>query len=137
VPQIWDAGLQLFIDRIIGSPLQPIREHVLNAVLRQLRLERDGHPINRSTTKGAIEVYRNLADRDGSSVFEKELEPSILRETETYYKLEGETLISSCSAPDYLRRVRSRNFSATVYLILYSGRGSPANRATAIVSLFP
>lgn len=105
VPQIWDAGLQLFIDRIIGSPLYPVQQHVLNAVLRQLRLERDGYPTNRSAIKGAIEVYRNLTDQDNASVFTRELEPHILKETEIYYKLEGETLICSCSAPEYLRRV--------------------------------
>lgn len=109
MPQIWDAGLQLFIDRIIGSPIYPIQQHVLNAVLRQLRLERDKHPINRSTIKGAIEVYRNLTNRDNTSVFKNELEPSILRETEAYYRLEGETLISSCNAPEYLCRVREHD----------------------------
>jgi cullin 3 len=121
VPQIWDAGLQLFIDRIIGSPIYPIRQHVLNAVLRQLRLERDGYAVNRSTIKGAIEVYRNLTNHDNASVFKKELEPSILRETEAYYRLEGETLISSCSAPEYLRKVRGRTCLVNLYLTTYSG----------------
>lgn len=79
---------------------------MLAAVLRQIRLERDGYPVNRSAIKGAIEVYRNLSDnQENTSVFRKELEPSILRETESYFKLEGETLISSCNAPEYLRRV--------------------------------
>lgn len=107
VPQIWDAGLQLFIERIIRSPLYSIQQHMLSAVLRQIRLERDGYPVNRSAIKGCIEVYRSLNEKDGQSVYKRELEPSILKETERYFKLEGETLISSCNASEYLRRVSS------------------------------
>lgn len=106
VPPIWDAGLQLFIDRIIRSPLHAIRHHLLATVLRLIRLERDGYPVNRSSVKGCVDVYRQLIDQGGNTtVFKKELEPSILQESNTYYKNEGETLLETCDAPEYLRRV--------------------------------
>ncbi|KAF8309915.1 Cullin-domain-containing protein [Clavulina sp. PMI_390] len=123
VPQILDAGLQLFIDHIIRSPTLPIRQHMLSAILRQLRLERDGYPVNRSAIKEAIEVYRNLNDQGDSSanasVFKKELEPSIFRETDSYYKEEGNTLIASCNAPEYLQRVEGRLQSESQRCSLY------------------
>lgn len=66
---------------------------MLSAILRQIRLERDGFAVNRSAIKEAIEVYRNLTDGNQlANVFKVELERHILEETETYYKLEGENL---------------------------------------------
>lgn len=108
VPPIWDAGLQLFLDRIIRSPLHPIRQHLRNTILRLIRLERDGYPVNRSAIKGCIDIYRQLVDQGGTvAVFKTELEPSILEESDLYYKKEGEFLLETCDAPEYLRRVRS------------------------------
>ena len=107
VPVIWDAGLQHFIERIIRSPVYPIRQHLLTSILRQIRLERDGYPVNRSAVKSCIDVYRQLRDtRTNASVFKVELESKILEESEQYYKHEGEHLIETCDAAQYLSRVR-------------------------------
>lgn len=46
-----------------------------------------------------------MESADATTVYRKELEPSILRETEAYYKAEGERLVTSCNAAEYLRRV--------------------------------
>ena len=50
--------MQLFLDRIIHSPLYVIRRHVLATLQQQIRLERDGYPVNRSAIKGCVDVYQ-------------------------------------------------------------------------------
>lgn len=39
------------------------------------------------------------------TIYKKEFEPVFLRESEAFYQAEGERLIASCDAPEYLRRV--------------------------------
>ncbi len=98
--------MQLFILRIIRSPLYVIRRHVLATLHQQIRLERDGYPVNRSAIKGCVDVYRDLIDEKTSiSIFKTEIELQILEESEAYYKREGECMLDTCDAPEFLRRV--------------------------------
>lgn len=128
VPVINDAGLQHFLDRIIRSPVHSIRQHLLSTVLCQIRLERDGYPINRSAVKGCIDVFRTLKDpRDVSNAYKLELEPDILRESEEFYRKEGEELLATCDAPEYLRRVRN--------ILQYSHFGPVLSRAPGRTSV--
>ncbi|KAF8340363.1 Cullin-domain-containing protein [Cantharellus anzutake] len=120
VPMIWDAGMQLFLDRIIRSPLYAVHRHMLSTLQQQIRLERDGYPVNRSAIKGSIDVYRELIDGGlNVTVFKKEMEPPILEESETYYKREGEQLLDTCDAPEFLRRVEGRLESERVRASYY------------------
>ncbi|KAF9519697.1 hypothetical protein BS47DRAFT_1370678 [Hydnum rufescens UP504] len=86
VPPIWDAGLQL----IFGVQFCDL-----------IRLERDGYPVNKSAIKGCI-------DGGSITVFRTELEPGILEESDSYYKNEGDFLLETCDAPEYLRRAEDR-----------------------------
>lgn len=45
-------------------------------------------------------------DGDGLPVYKRDLEPAILRESEAFYQGEGDKLLESCDASEYLRRVR-------------------------------
>ncbi|KAF7327731.1 CULLIN-2 domain-containing protein [Mycena kentingensis (nom. inval.)] len=105
VPEIWDAGLNLFLKHIIRPP---IKTHLIAAILRQVQFERDGYVVNQSGIKGCVDVFITLHDDAGKSVYTRDLEPSLLRESEEFYKLEGERLVQSCDAPEYLRRVEGR-----------------------------
>jgi len=42
---------------------------------------------------------------DGPSVYKRDLEPAILRDSEAFYQGEGNKLLETCDAPEYLRRV--------------------------------
>lgn len=65
--------------------------------------------INRSAVKECVDVLMQLrVDGDGSSVYKCYLEPAILRESESFYKGEGDRLLESCDAPEYLLRVSFR-----------------------------
>jgi len=103
VPEIIDAGLNLFLRRIVRPPM---KDHVFAAILSLLHIERDGYVINRSAATGCVDVLLQLSDNtDGTSVYKRDLEPLILRESEGFYKAEGERLMEACDASEYLRRV--------------------------------
>lgn len=62
--------------------------------------------INRSAVKECVDVLLQLrVDGEGSSVYKRDLEPAILRESESFYKGEADRLLESCDAPEYFRRV--------------------------------
>ncbi|THH18864.1 hypothetical protein EUX98_g8886 [Antrodiella citrinella] len=105
VPEIWDKGLLLFLKHII---LPPIDGHITSAILNQIQTERDGFVINRSAVKGCVDVLLQLSEPEGPSVYKQELEPALLKESEAFYRDEGEKLLETCSASEYLRRVESR-----------------------------
>ncbi|KDQ59266.1 hypothetical protein JAAARDRAFT_33992 [Jaapia argillacea MUCL 33604] len=106
VPEIWDAGLHRFLKHIIRPPIE---EHLVSAILKLVQIERDGYVINRSAVKGCVDVFLQLnEDKDGPSVYKRDLEPSVLRESEVFYAAEGRKLLDSCDAPEYLRRAEAR-----------------------------
>ncbi|KAJ7035018.1 Cullin-domain-containing protein [Mycena alexandri] len=105
VPEIWDAGLNLFLKHIIRPP---IKDHLVTAILTQIQFERDGYVVNRSAIKGCVDVFLTLEDANGIAVYKRDLEPALLKESQTFYEAEGFKLLQSCDAPEYLRRVESR-----------------------------
>ncbi|KII89964.1 hypothetical protein PLICRDRAFT_572234 [Plicaturopsis crispa FD-325 SS-3] len=106
VPEIYQAGLYLFHTHIIRSP---IKERLNSAILRQIRIERDGYVINRSAVKECVDVFLQLRSQtDDRPVYKRDLEPLILQESEAFYKAEGETLIDLCDSAEYLRRADVR-----------------------------
>ncbi|KAJ6619719.1 Cullin-domain-containing protein [Mycena sp. CBHHK59/15] len=105
VPEIWDAGLNLFLKHIIRPP---IKEHLVTAILNQIQFERDGYVVNRSAIKGCVDVFLTLEDSTGLTVYKRDLEPALLRESKAFYEAEGIKLLQSCDASEYLLRVESR-----------------------------
>lgn len=95
-------GLDLFLSQIFTPP---IKDPLIKAILNQVRHERDGDVIHRSTVKGAVDVFLSLyCDRDGSTVYKRDLEPVFLAESQDFYQKEGENLIATCDTPEFLRR---------------------------------
>ncbi|KAG8213020.1 Cullin family-domain-containing protein [Butyriboletus roseoflavus] len=128
VPEIWDAGLDLFLKYIVRPPIQ---DHVVSAVLTLIQIERDGYVISRSAVKECVDVLLQLAvDQDGKTVYKRDLEPAILSASEVFYKSEAQRLVSTCDAPEYLRRAEGRFVSETsrTHHYLYSQTGPPLLR---------
>ncbi|PIL35566.1 transcription factor [Ganoderma sinense ZZ0214-1] len=108
VPEIWDVGLLLFIKHIIRNPIEG---HVISAILTLIQTERDGYTINRSSVKGCVDVFLQLQDlstREALSIYRRDIEPAVLKESEVFYKKEGDRLLETCDAPEYLQRVEAR-----------------------------
>lgn len=130
MPTVWDLGLFLFLTHVVRSALHPIGPILLSSLLTQIRLDRDGETINRSIVKSCTDMLGDLSnashetitrigDREGGhpggmthadageSVYKTDFEGQFLVESSDYYRLEGERLLASCDAPEYLRKVRS------------------------------
>ncbi|EIM90785.1 Cullin-domain-containing protein [Stereum hirsutum FP-91666 SS1] len=106
VPEVIPAGQNLFLKHIIRPP---IKDHIISAILGLLRIERDGYVINRSAATGCVDVLLQLSNKnDTLSVYKEDLEPVILKETEGYYRAEGDRLLETCDASECLRRIDSR-----------------------------
>ncbi|KAH7913225.1 Cullin [Hygrophoropsis aurantiaca] len=106
VPEIYDAGLEIFLQHIICAP---IRDHVVSAILGLIQIERDGYVINRSSVKECVDVFLQLnVDNDDKTVYKRDLEPAVLQASEIFYSAEGQRLLESCDAPEYLQRVEAR-----------------------------
>ncbi|KAG1747209.1 Cullin [Suillus paluster] len=128
VPEIWDAGLDLFLKHIIRPPIQ---DHISSAVLSLIQIERDGYVISRSAVKECVDVLLQLSiDHDGKTVYKRDLEPAVLTASETFYSAEGKRLLETCDASEYLRRVEERLDSeqARTYHYLYSHTGVPLRK---------
>ncbi len=120
VPGTWELGRLLFREHIMRPS---IRDHLINAILNQIRFEREGYVINRSAVKGSVEVFTSLCIEDEkTTLYEEFLEPAILAESRAYYKAEGDRLLQLCDASAFLKRV-SNGFSYQVGLCdLFSRR---------------
>lgn len=106
VPDILKAGLILFQKEILNAQA-PIHTHLKSAILTQIRIEREGQGINRSAVKECVDVCLKLSvDIGGDSVYKRDIEPLVLKETEAFYTEEGSSLSASSSAGDYLTKVR-------------------------------
>ncbi|CAA7266848.1 unnamed protein product [Cyclocybe aegerita] len=115
VPATNDLGLQLFLKHIIRPP---IKENVMAAILNQIRHERNGYVIDRSTMKGCVDVYLSLeGDTHGATIYKLDLEPAVLKESETFYKREGEELLNSSTAPIFLQSSNGSKQKKTEYTI--------------------
>ncbi|KDQ14875.1 hypothetical protein BOTBODRAFT_158904 [Botryobasidium botryosum FD-172 SS1] len=105
---IWDAGVQLFLQRIIRSPAYNICSHIINCILTQIHIERDGYTITRSSMKGCVDILLQIVDIDnGLSVYKTDLEPRVLQESKAFFEAECERLLEVCDAPEYLRRAEA------------------------------
>ena len=94
-------GLTLFNKHIIKPP---INDHIVTAILNQVGHERNGYGINRSAVNGCVEVLLHLKFHD-ITVYKRDLEPKLLQESEVFYEKEGQDLVNSCDAPEFLWRV--------------------------------
>lgn len=83
-----------------------MQEQIVNALLGQIQVERDGYTINQAAVKGCVDIYLELEDIAGKKLYLIDIEPTFLVETQKFYVLEAQKLLETCDAAEYLRRVR-------------------------------
>ncbi|KAG6331221.1 hypothetical protein ID866_7870, partial [Astraeus odoratus] len=128
VPEIWDAGLDVFVKHIVRPPIQ---DHLVSAILCLIQIERDGYVISRSAVKECVDVLLQLcSSQDSETVYKRDVEPAVLQSSETFYKAEAERLRASCDAPEFLRRVEARFESekSRTHHYLHSQTGAPLRK---------
>ncbi len=88
----------------------PISRTIANTLLQQIRAERDGDIIDRSSIKACISMLEALPDtrRIGDTVYQCDVEDRLLLATQDYYYVEGDQMITSCTASEYLLHTSKR-----------------------------
>jgi cullin 3 len=105
VPQIVPAGRKLFLDNVLHRKTSPVQEQVVNAILGQIQVERDGYIINQTAVKECVEIYLQLEDQSKKKIYFSEIEQVFLAETQKFYVAEAGRLLETCNAAEYLSRV--------------------------------
>ena len=106
LPVIYDAGVLLFYKHIIVSPIE---NHLIDAVLDEVRVERDGFAIDQSAVCGCVDVLRLLQENPRSlTAYQEKLEPPLLDESRKFYEAEGKQKLEFSSASEYLTHVGAR-----------------------------
>ena len=99
--------MQLYLKQMIASP---VKEHIVDAILNQIEMEREGFAINRSAVKSSVEVLLTLEDESEAgnvSVYARDIEAAVLKASRAFYSEEGERLLGTCDSPEFLRKVCS------------------------------
>ncbi|KAJ3092656.1 hypothetical protein HK102_004647 [Quaeritorhiza haematococci] len=115
VPVVYELGMDLFRDVIVHSGEHPIQTYMVDTLLNQVRLERDGEMIDRMVVKSVINMLRILRSRTvdydsggSSSVYETDFEPEFLRTSRVFYQMESQIFLRECDAVEYLKKVEKR-----------------------------
>ena len=109
LPVIYDAGVLLFYKHIIVSPIEG---HLVDAVLDEVRVERDGFAIDQSAVRGCVDVLCLLQENSRSlTVYQEKLELPLLDESRRFYEAEGKEKLEFTSAPEYLTHVGTSSWT--------------------------
>jgi len=104
VPPTNELGLYLFLECIMESP---IVDHLISAILNQIRHERDGFDIASSVVKGCVDIFLSLQADHSVTVYKQMLEPQILEHSLAFYSQEGKHLLNTYDSTEFLKRVGS------------------------------
>ncbi|KAJ3164196.1 Cullin-3 [Geranomyces variabilis] len=112
---VYDLGLDIFRDVVARSTTYPIGKHLVDALLYQIRLERDGEIIDRLVVKHVIDMLSALTattvlPRLGTeaTVYDVDFETKFLETSAAFYQMEGQTYIRECDATEYLKKAAKR-----------------------------
>ncbi|EGG25040.1 cullin C [Cavenderia fasciculata] len=104
VAPVYDLGLNLFRDNVIHH--KQIKDRLTNILLEMIKKERSGEMINRLLIKNITQMLIELGI-NSKIVYEESFENQFLATTAKYYQLESQQLISTCSCPDYMKKVET------------------------------
>lgn len=103
-------GLNLFRDKVVRSRKYPIQKHLVDAMLTQIQLERNGDVIDRSAIQSSVGMLVELNDPDSdNTVYAVDFEVKHLETSTSFYQIESQKLVSSYDAPEFMRKVQ-RNY---------------------------
>ncbi|KAJ3297596.1 hypothetical protein HK104_000336, partial [Borealophlyctis nickersoniae] len=113
VPLVYDLGLDLFRDVVIRSKTYPIKKHLIDTILYQIHLEREGEMVDRSVIKSIVGMMLNLTAGkgdvgDASTVYAEDFESRFLETSQSFYSMESQQFLRECDAGEYLKRAEKR-----------------------------
>lgn len=127
MPTVWDLGLYIFLTHIIRSPRFPISSYLITGIITLITSERLGDTINSSVIRSVTDMLTDLTNHSpdtikriddknggngggevGQSIYKTDFEPIFLIQSREFYREEGNRLLSSCDAAQYLQKVEKR-----------------------------
>lgn len=113
-------------------------DHLISSILNQIRHERNGYDIASSVVKGCVDIFLSLQADHTVTVYKQRLEPQILEHSLAFYNQEGEHLLNTCDAAEFLKRVSLTFVSSCRCRIFLGGkslpRGGPKSTSLSIES---
>eukprot|EP01133_Synstelium_polycarpum_P018802 gene18802-22488_t len=102
VPTVYEMGLLEFCENVVHAP--SIKDRLLKSLLSMIQKERCGEMVDRILIKNITQMLIELGV-NSKAVYEKDFEAQFLATTATHYQMESQAFISSCSCPDYMKKV--------------------------------
>lgn len=96
----WDMGLQLFSNHFSGA--SDVQNKSVSGLLTLIDRERDGETVDNSLLKNLLSMFTAIGTYD--QVFEK----AFIAATDTYYRKESDSLVTSLDVPSYLSHAERR-----------------------------
>lgn len=104
--EVYDLGLSIFRDEIVKNPR--IQSNLLRIILNMIRRERDGEIIDRIAIRTALSMLNEVGIHS-RVVYMEDFEVPFLAESENFYQIESQKLISGSSASEYLKKAEERS----------------------------
>lgn len=99
---VFALGLELWRNHVVRS--KQIAERLRTVLLDLVQRERSGETIDRALFRSITQMLVDL----GPNVYMDEFETPFLLASASFYKLEAQEFISSCTCPEYLARTEKR-----------------------------
>ncbi|CCJ30066.1 unnamed protein product [Pneumocystis jirovecii] len=108
--KIYDTCIILFRDYIIKYEKIPFGKYAIMIILNQIRFERQGNKINKSSIKSCVNIFNSLPNKtnENKTVFESDVEVYILLETRKFYIKESKKLLELSNVSQYLIQCEKR-----------------------------
>ncbi|KAF2077580.1 hypothetical protein CYY_001121 [Polysphondylium violaceum] len=102
VHSVFELGLILFRDNVVHAP--QIKDRLLKTLLSLVQKERAGEVIDRILIKNITQMLIDLGV-NSKNVYIEDFEKPLLLTTASYYQGESQAFITTCSCPDYMKKV--------------------------------
>ncbi|VDM31195.1 unnamed protein product [Hydatigera taeniaeformis] len=99
-PQLWDMALKLFRDTIIMH--DSVQSRILERLLHLIRQERCGASIEKGLLRSIVRMYSDL------DLYHSHFEEPFVRESDTFYNEEGQSLSQRLNISEYLIHIHRR-----------------------------
>jgi cullin 3 len=122
-PPIFTAGIQLFRDHVLKAAtptihgqettqLHTVLAVVVNTMLDQIQMERDGDIVDKSMLKGCTQMLEGMyllrIETEDQKLYRQCFEPQFLEASRQFYSQESERLLQELNAGLYCRETKRR-----------------------------
>jgi len=102
VHSVFELGLILFRENVVHA--SQIKDRLLKTLLSLVQKERAGEVIDRILIKNITQMLIDLGV-NSKNVYIEDFEKPLLLTTSSYYQGESQAFITTCSCPDYMKKV--------------------------------